>query len=228
MQQLLTPASDEETLRVGESRTRNAYIQHTEGLPYSQIYGFAYARNANGEIIVNDGSGIPQQGEFMAFGTGVHPNAMGIRNSFRIGNIGFSFLLDMKTGASIYNATNAYAYLRGLHLNTLEGRESGVGAATAEDYYSGTYNITEEFIQDADFLKLREVVLNYDLPRKMIDKLPIEGIGISLSGRNLALLWSKTDNIDPESTYSSGNGQGLEMFGVPRTRSFNASLNVRF
>ncbi|MEL6718963.1 MAG: SusC/RagA family TonB-linked outer membrane protein, partial [Bacteroidota bacterium] len=227
--QLLTPEADEETLRVGESRTRNAYIQHTEGLPYSQIYGFGYARDASGNIIVDDATGLPQQGDFMAFGTGVHPNTMGIRNSFRIGDIGFSFLLDMKAGGFIYNATNAYAYFRGLHLNTLEGREGGIGNATAEDYFSNiAFNITEEFVQEADFMRLREIVLNYDLPRSVMSNLPIEGIGFSISARNVALLWSKTDNIDPESTFDSGNAQGLEMFGVPRTRSFNASLNVRF
>jgi len=227
--QLLTEEADEETLRVGESRTRNAYIQHTEGLPYSQIYGFSYARDASGNILLDDATGLAQQGEFMPLGTGVHPNTLGFRNSFRIGDVGFSFLLDMKTGGSIYNATNAYAYLRGLHLNTLEGREGGVGKATAEDYYSNlAFSVTEEFVQSADFMRLREIVLNYDLPRSVMSNLPIEGIGFSVSARNVALLWSKTDNIDPESTFDSGNAQGLEMFGVPRTRSFNASLNVRF
>jgi hypothetical protein len=39
---------------------------------------------------------------------------------------------------------------------------------------------------------------------------------------------SKVDNIDPESTYSNGNDQGLEMFGVPQTRSFGFNLNVKF
>jgi hypothetical protein len=34
--------------------------------------------------------------------------------------------------------------------------------------------------------------------------------------------------VDPESTYNSGNGQGLEMFGVPPTRSYGLNLMVKF
>jgi hypothetical protein len=47
-------------------------------------------------------------------------------------------------------------------------------------------------------------------------------------GRNLSILWKNTDNIDPESTYSSGNGQGLDYFGMPQSRSYGFSLKVGF
>lgn len=227
---LLTAAQDdEETIRDGESRTRNGYIQHTEGLPYSQIYGFEYARDESGNIIVDDASGLPQQGDFVPFGTGVHPHTFGIRNDLSFGDFGLSFLIDGKSGGYLYTATNAYAYFRGLHQNTLEGREGGIGNAEAEDYYQNiAFNITEEFVERADFIRLREVVLNYNLPSTVTNRLPIKNIGISLAARNVGLLYSEIDNVDPESTYATGNGQGLEMFGVPQTRSFQASLNLRF
>jgi hypothetical protein len=48
-------------------------------------------------------------------------------------------------------------------------------------------------------------------------------------GRNLALLWSKVPNIDPESAYStSGTSQGLEFFALPQTRSFGVNIAVNF
>ncbi|MEN0046877.1 MAG: SusC/RagA family TonB-linked outer membrane protein [Bacteroidota bacterium] len=226
---LLTETQDdEETLRVGESRTRNAYIQHTEGLPYSQIYGFGYARDASGNIIIDDATGLPQQGELMPFGTGVHPHTFGLRNDFRFGDFNLGILIDGKTGGFLYTATNAFAYLRGLHQNTLDGREGGIGVADAEDYYGAIYNITEEFVQSANFIRLREIVLNYNLPSSITNNLPLQNIGISLAARNLGLLYSEVENVDPESTYATGNDQGLEMFGVPQTRSLQASINIRF
>lgn len=229
---LLTPtADDEESIRFEESRTRNAYIHALEGEPYSQIMGFGYARDDNGAIML-DADGLPMQGEFMAFGTGVHPTTMGIGNTFNYGNLSLSFLLDVRMGGKIYAASNAYAYFRGLHKNTLEGRETGIGSvepADVENYYQRiAFNITEEFVEDADFAKLREVVLSYRLPSTITEKLPFTDVTIGLAGRNLALLWSKVDNIDPESTYTVGNGQGLEMFGVPTTRSFQFNLGVKF
>jgi len=228
---LLTPEDDGEDLRVGESRTRNAYIHHVEGMPYSQIMGYGYARDASGGIMLDD-DGLPLQGDFMAFGTGVHPTQMGIGNTLKYKNLSLSFLIDIKQGGYIYGATNAYAYFRGLHKATLDGRETGIGQVTAEnaeDYYQRiAFNITEEFVQKADFAKLREIVLGYTLNKSKLGDLPFNAITFSVAGRNLALLSSKVDNIDPESTYSSGNGQGLEMFGVPQARSIMASLNVKF
>lgn len=228
---LLTPENDGEEIRVEESRTRNAYIHLVEGLPYSQVMGFAYARDGSGNIQLDD-NGLPQQGELMAFGTGVHPTSLGIQNSFNFGDFNASFLIDIRTGGKIYNATNAYGYFRGLHKETLVGRETGIGAVAAEnveDYYQRiAFGISEEFIDDADFAKLREVVIGYKFPNSVIDNLPISGATLSFAARNLLVLWSKTDNIDPESTYTNGNGQGLEMFGVPVTRTYGLNLNVKF
>ncbi len=221
---------DQESIRVEEARTRNAYINHIEGLPYSQVMGFDYARDDAGNILLDD-EGIPLQGELMAFGTGVHPTAVGLNNSFTIGNFNVNFLVEGKFGGYIYAATNAYAYSRGLHKATLEGRESGIGnvaPADLENYYSRIYNISGEFIEKADFIKLRQVVLSYNLPKSLFGNVPIEGITIGLAGRNLALLASSVENIDPESTYTTGNGQGLEMFGVPQTRSFQFNLGIKF
>jgi TonB-linked SusC/RagA family outer membrane protein len=221
---------DEESLRVSESRTRNAYIHHEEGLPYSQIKGFEYARDASGNIMLDD-EGLPMQGDFVSFGTGVHPTSIGINNSFSYKNFNLSFLIDSKSGGYIYGATNAYAYSRGLHKNTLEGRETGIGSVAKEDlenYYGRIFNITEQFVQKADFIKLRQVVLSYNLPKSVLGNLPVEGVSIGLAGRNLALLSSSVDNIDPESTYDAGNGQGLELFGVPQSRSFQFNLGIKF
>ncbi|MCI4650154.1 SusC/RagA family TonB-linked outer membrane protein [Phaeodactylibacter sp.] len=231
VESLLDPENDEETFRADESRTRSAYIEHVEGLPYSQIAGFAYQRDEAGEIVLDD-NGLPLQGEFTHFGTGVAPTMIGFGNTFRYKNMSLSFLIDSRLGGKIYSATNSFAYLRGLHQNTLVGRETGIGsvdAANIEDYYGRVAGITEEFIYDGDYAKLRQIMFSYNLPQSVIDRLPsVTGVKFGIAARNLAILWSKTENIDPESTYTVGNAQGLEMFGVPSTRSIQFNLSVRF
>lgn len=227
---LLTPESDGEQIRLEESRTRNAFVHLVEGQPYSQVMGFELSRDASGNVLLDD-NGLPLQGELRPFGTGVHPSSLGISNNFTVGAFQLGFLVDIKTGAVIYNATNTFAYSRGLHQATLEGRETGIGTVEAEnveDYYGRLASISGEFIDDADFGKLREVTLGYRFPRSLMDRLPFSDASLSLVGRNLLILWSNTDNIDPESTYTNGNGQGLEMFGVPVTRTFGFNLNVKF
>lgn len=235
---LLDPENDEELLFQDESRTRTAYIYQQEGQPYSIIRGYTYARDDNGNILLDD-NGLPLRGDIETLGEGIHPLTLGLRNTFSYKNINLSFLLDGKFGGDIYAATNSFAYLRGLHQNTVEGRETGeivmpdgnvtkLEPQNVQDYWGRVSGIAEEFVEDASFIKLRQFTLSYSLPRSVIQKTPFSGISVGLVGRNLALLYKKVDNIDPESTYTNANAQGLEMFGVPQTRSFGIDLNVKF
>ena len=228
------------TLRVDENRTRIAYIHQDVGLPYSQVKGFTYKRDAAGAI-VHDVQGRPMQGALVNFGTGVAPTTLGFNNAFRYKGIGVSFLIDGKFGAVVYSGTNAYANNRGLLNTTLAGREGGIVSAgvnekgepnavnsPAKQYYQSLFNIADPFVYNADFLKLRQVIIDYTLPAKVFARTPIKGASISLVGRNLAILMKHTPNIDPESTYNNSNAQGLELAGVPPTRTMGVNLNLKF
>ena len=109
-----------------------------------------------------------------------------------------------------------------------DGNVTKLEPQNVQDYWGRVSGIAEEFVEDASFIKLRQFTLSYSLPKSVIDKTPFAGISLGLVGRNLAILSKKVDNIDPESTYTNANAQGLEMFGVPQTRSFGIDLNVKF
>ena len=228
----------------GQSRTLSATIHNVVGLPYSQIYGYKYRTNDQG-VRMYDAAGLPLRStELHPLGSGISPTTMGLNNSFTYKDFNLTFLIDMKTGGKIYVASDAYGYVRGFHQNTLEGRESGldvsgvdeegaafsyhIDAADIQTYYQRVWGITEEFIEDASFIKLRQFTLGYNLPYKLVNNTPFSSVNVSLVGRNLLLLWSKTTNIDPESTYLPSNAQGLEGFGVPPTRSFGVNVSVKF
>lgn len=116
--------------------------------------------------------------------------------------------------------------------NTLVGRENGIGSVSPEllqqYYWKIAENITEEFVYKADFVKLREISLSYQLPMEIIEKIKISNIDVSLVARNLWVIHKKVPNIDPESTYHAENPQGFEYFGLPRTKSIGFNLNVKF
>lgn len=104
-------------------------------------------------------------------------------------------------------------------------------AISAQEYWQGIANnsIGEEFIYDAGFIKLRELSLGYEFPQSLLSKWKVvKGLNVSLVGRNLWTIMKHTDNIDPESAYNNGNGQGLELNGYPATRNFGFNVNVKF
>jgi hypothetical protein len=86
------------------------------------------------------------------------------------------------------------------------------------------YNdVTEAGIYDTSFLKLRDLTLNYQLPK-------INNVNISIFGfaRNV-LIWAKMPNFDPESSQGNGNMSGyFERFSVPNTSSFGGGLKLTF
>ena len=87
---------------------------------------------------------------------------------------------------------------------------------------------TDLFLYDASFVKLRQVTFGYNFPRNMLSKTPFQSLSLSFVARNLAILHKNTPNIDPESSYQNGNGQGLDYFGFPATRSYGFDLKVGF
>ncbi|MEA4949158.1 MAG: SusC/RagA family TonB-linked outer membrane protein [Petrimonas sp.] len=81
------------------------------------------------------------------------------------------------------------------------------------------WGIGEANLFDADYVKLREIALNYKVPAKTAQKLKLQDLNISVYSRNI-MLWAKSAGmgIDPERAYQSGSGGGFKQ-GVER---FNA------
>ena len=84
-----------------------------------------------------------------------------------------------------------------------------------QEISTGSRHITEEFVYDASFIKLRSMSLSYSLPESMLRKSFIKGLSIGLVARNVATLVKHTPNIDPETNLNATNGQGLELSGYP-------------
>jgi len=241
------------SLTLAESRHRGNFVTADVGEAYGSIKGRKYLRqNAAGESdcdntgpIVHDADGLPMRtADLCVIGNGTADIVGGISNTLRYRNFTLSALLDMRFGGDIFSVTNSAAYSNGLHKNTLQGRAEGyiVGEGVSEDGSPNTVQadpqdywgrigfgyIGEEFVYDASFVKLRELQLSYRLPTSMLARTPIKLATVSLVARNLWLLYSNVDNIDPESIFNNTQrGIGLEHSGVPQTRSIGLNINVR-
>lgn len=240
--------TDRITVDGGKSGIGNVTIYQVVGLPYAEIIGYTYKRNADGQLMLKNG--LPQTGEQKVLGNAVYKWTGGWHNSFTYKGFNLSMLLDFKFGAKIFSGTNYQLYAYGLQKKTLTGRtkDNPAGSITAngidestgkpnkvtvtsQDYFRAICdaNIAEEFVYSADFIKLRELSFGYTFPEKMLSHLGfVKGLSFSLVGRNLWTILKHTPNIDPESAINNSNAQGLEFNGYPTTRSIGFNLNVKF
>jgi hypothetical protein len=104
---------------------------------------------------------------------------------------------------------------------------------TAEQYWNllGGRNTPagELFTYDASNIRLREVVFTYTIPQDKLERTPIKGASVSLTGRNLFFIKNDAKNFDPELVVSTDKGSiGTESFCLPFTRTFGINLNLNF
>jgi len=82
---------------------------------------------------------------------------------------------------------------------------------------------------NADYIKLREVTLSYNLPRDFVNRIGVKGATISGFARNLAVWGLDHKSFDPEmATNGSGNVQGFEGGNLPASRTFGFNLKLQF
>ena len=235
-------AEGQQFMSLGQARTTRGFTEHLIGLPALQVMVYDYKRDATkGNAMVLNASGFPQAADaLVAAGTSIHPTTGGWSNTFTYKSLSLECLIDYKYGAYIYSGTNARAYGNGLHKETLEGRTGGVTVTgvndtgtpvtktlTAQDYYGALSNISLLQTYKADFIKFRSLVISYNFPQTFL-KNKVQGLSLSLVGRNLFYIKKSTPNIDPEANYSNNTSFGLEYASLPSVKSFGLNLNVKF
>ncbi|MCX2478860.1 SusC/RagA family TonB-linked outer membrane protein [Pedobacter sp. MC2016-15] len=98
----------------------------------------------------------------------------------------------------------------------------------ASQYYKSTVNSDEAYVYSASYVKLREIKLGYSLPQSWIKSVGLQNATVSLVGRNLLIIHKDVPNIDPETAFNTGNGQGLEALTLPGVRNIGFNLNLKF
>lgn len=88
--------------------------------------------------------------------------------------------------------------------------------------------VARPYIYDASYVKMREITFGYRLPTALTRKWGIQDMQVSVVSRNPFIIYKDVPNIDPDSNYNNGNGQGLEYGSLPTRKSWGINLNVRF
>jgi TonB-linked SusC/RagA family outer membrane protein len=129
-----------------------------------------------------------------------------------------------------YEVSGVYAEGTMINGEDVSGQEASryIDPQVYWSQYAGwTNEIHEPFVYDASYVKLRELGITYQFNEEAFGK-KLKHVNLTLSGRNLWLIFSNVPNVDPEASYSNGNGQGVEYATYPITRSIGLNLSANF
>ncbi|NJL76199.1 MAG: TonB-dependent receptor [Saprospiraceae bacterium] len=167
----------------------------------------------------------------------------GITNNISAFGFDLSFFFQFSVGNFVYNNTNAFAE----GMNTTFGQFASVrNRWTPENptenirYPRAVFGdpnnnrrVSNRFLEDASYLRLKNISLGYRLPRTVLDRLQISNARFYVTGQNL-LTFTEYSGFDPEvSTFAVGNAAsntapGTDFLTFPQARVMIAGLNLEF
>lgn len=242
----VTNLGGRDLMLAGIKRVAGSYA--IEGQPLGVLYGTSYQRDEQGRMIIgNDGFPL-ESAEQKVLGNPNPDFRLSWTNSVKYRNFSLSVLLEYKKGGEMWNGTRNVMNYYGTsqysadHRNTTNYIFPGVltdgsvnnipvsfyGDNIQDNYWVryGHYGVAEDGIQDASYLKLREISLGYYMPLRLFRQRT--KLKISLFATNI-LLFSKYKGVDPETNLTgSSNGFGLDYFNIPGSQSIGVSLNWEF
>ncbi|NKI25986.1 SusC/RagA family TonB-linked outer membrane protein [Arenibacter sp. 6A1] len=232
-------------------------INATVGEPYGVIQGTDYTY-LNGEPVVNAANGeyVKTSSSNNVIGDSNPDWLMGISNSFNYKNLSLSFLIDIQKGGSIFSLDQYYGRATGLYAetafindlgnpvrNTLSDGGGFINPGVNADGSPNTTRIQADrfgafgyrrglpnkaFVYDAGYVKLREVAIAYNLPKKIIEDTFLTNVSLSLVGSNLWIIDKNIPHEDPEGGLGAGNLQGYSVSPLPTTRDIGFNVKIQF
>ncbi|OIN58384.1 SusC/RagA family TonB-linked outer membrane protein [Arsenicibacter rosenii] len=217
------------------------------------LTGNSYMRNANGDILISPLTGLPfTETVWNVVGDRNPDFVIGLVNNLTYKNVGLSFVLDIRKGGDVYNATESYLFRNGLSMKTLDREQPLVFKGVLKDglentatptpnniqiipyyntaYYSGLSD--QNFIErDVNWVRLKEITLRYSLPNTLLARTKLfKTANLFVTGNDLFILTNYTGGdpgVNGANTATGGSGgQGIDFGNLPLPRVFNVGINI--
>lgn len=141
-----------------------------------------------------------------------------------------SVYLQGVAGNSIYNANNIENTGMAAAMNqTAAVLDRWTGEGTSNFMPRAVYGdpnqncrVSDRFIENGSYLRVKNIMLAYSFPSRMLQKIHVHGLRLSLICENVATI-SKYSGFDPE---VSINGIDQSRYPIPRT--YSVGLNINF
>lgn len=159
----------------------------------------------------------------------------GLNNNFRYKDFDMNIFFQAAVGGDIFSYTflelasgESNATREVLNAWTPTNTDTNVPSAAVREK-----RITDRFVYDGSYVRLKNLSLGYNLPMDLANKLGMNGVRFSLSGQNL-LTFTNFPGTDPEASYAASGAQngninrGFDYGSYPNIRSYTLSVNLKF
>ncbi|GAB3317094.1 SusC/RagA family TonB-linked outer membrane protein [Larkinella ripae] len=229
-----------------ERRTNKVSMVAQKGMSLGTMLGTDFVYDANGNKTVGANGTYNVTPAPVIIGDANPDFIGGFSNTFNFRALYLSALVDFQKGGDFFSYTNLYGYKSGMLKETAENgiRENGLinpgvkadgtpndVVVTARTHFNadGGNRISSANLYDGSFIYLREVRLGWNLPDAWAQKIKMQALRLTLTGRNLWLIKSSAPNVDPANiTNSISNQIGFEGGALPPVRSYGVNLNLTF
>lgn len=145
------------------------------------------------------------------------------------GRFGGKILSQTQADMDLYGVTQATAEARDRGYVELEGQKIENVKGFYKNVAGGRAGVTEYYMYNATNVRLREFSLGYTIPGNTIGaEKVLKQIQVAFTARNLFFFYKKAP-FDPDLVLSTGNdNQGIEVYGMPVTRSMGFNIKCEF
>ena len=162
----------------------------------------------------------------------------GLTNEINFKGLVLSFTFIGEWGASIFNGGGVYQsssadYFDNQTIDQLD-RWQNPGDITnvpqARLYGQNGTGPSTRYLQKGDFIRLRNVMLSYNLPKSLTEKVNVGNARIFISGVNL-LTFTQYTGYDPEARADFDNygfDNGWNFYSAPQAKTTSIGINVNF
>ncbi|SEM67582.1 TonB-linked outer membrane protein, SusC/RagA family [bacterium A37T11] len=161
----------------------------------------------------------------------------GLANSFSYKSVSLSFDVYVSWGGKIYDKARYGLNTFGT-TNVTPEPDAIIGAWNKQgdvtdwpiaknNSMGNVRELNSNYIEDASFIRLRNLKVSYRLPLPLVTRIHLKGIGIYAYANNL-LTWTNYKWFDPEISFNNALEMGVDNGRYPRKREFGLGLNVSF
>jgi TonB-linked SusC/RagA family outer membrane protein len=189
-----------------------------------------------------NGDGVITDADFTVIGNSQPLFFGGLTNVFAYKGFDLNVFLQFVYGNKTWNASGSFT--QGMLANFFDDNQSAVvlgrwrkegdvtqtpRATTDVSVNRNNQSNTTRFVEDGSFLRVKNVILGYNVDKKVLEKVKLRSVRLYVQAQNL-FTFTNYSGFDPEVNFAGASNTtlGTDFYTFPQARTYTVGINVGF